>query len=135
MGGENDREMGLTELLASLGEELREANERAGENHVATLAWAEATIEVVLEARTTEKGGIKFAVLGIGAEAGAGRGMGRTVRAQVRCVPARPPVQTTTTFMPSVFLQKPADAVAGSNVPSAQVTASDEIVGVDIPDL
>jgi hypothetical protein len=89
----NDRELGLAELLQSMGEELREANERAEAYGRATLAWEEATVEVVLEVKTTAKGGVKFAVLGIGAEGGADRGAGRTVRAQVRCVPGGGPGQ------------------------------------------
>jgi hypothetical protein len=83
-----DQELGLAELLGSLGQELREANERATAKDVATLAWADAVVEVLLEVRTTAKGAIKFEVLGIGAEGGGDRGTGRTIRAQVRCVPA-----------------------------------------------
>jgi hypothetical protein len=45
--GENNRELGLAQLLQSLGEELREANARAGANKVATIGWAEATVEVL----------------------------------------------------------------------------------------
>jgi len=91
MGSVEDRELGLAELLQALGEELRIANGRAETNNVATLAWTEATVEVALEAKTMGKAGVKFAVLGIGAEAGADRGRGRTIRAQVRCVPGSKP--------------------------------------------
>ena len=80
MADAGDQELDLAQLLGSLGEELREANEQARANDVATLAWSEATIEVVLEVQTTVKGGIKFAVLGIGAQGGADRGTGRTIR-------------------------------------------------------
>jgi hypothetical protein len=83
-----NRELGLADLLQALGQELRNANQRAEVNKVATLAWTEATVEVALEVKTTAKGGIKFAVMGIGAEGGADRGTGRTIRAQVHCVPA-----------------------------------------------
>lgn len=87
MSDETDPELGLAELLQSLGSELRRANEAAVEGRRTTLAWSEATVEVELEVRVTAKGGIRFAVLGIGAEGGADRGTGRTVRAAVRCVP------------------------------------------------
>jgi hypothetical protein len=52
------------------------------------VVWADATVEVALDVKVTAKGGIKFAVLGIGADGGAEPATGRIVRAQVRCVPA-----------------------------------------------
>jgi hypothetical protein len=113
MNREEDRELGLAELLESLGEELRTANGRAGAKGVATLAWAEATVEVELEVKTTAKGEIKFAVLGIGAGAGADRGTGRTVRAQVRCVPA-------------------GEVVARSDIVGKPVEVRGVVVGADI---
>jgi hypothetical protein len=83
----NDPELGLAELLSSLGEELRIANQRAADRGAATLAWADATVDVELAVSTNAKGGIRFLVLGIGAEGGADRGTTRALRAQVRCVP------------------------------------------------
>ena len=64
MANAGDQELDLAQLLGSLGEELRKANKQARANDVATLAWSEATIEVVLEVKTTVKGGIKLRGLG-----------------------------------------------------------------------
>ena len=108
MANAGDQELDLAQLLGSLGEELRKANKQARANDVATLAWSEATIEVVLEVKTTVKGGIKFAVLGIGAQGGADQGTGRTIRAQVRCVPAgQPPIEGNVSTRTIGFKNKP----------------------------
>jgi hypothetical protein len=120
MNGANDRELGLAEVLESLGEDLREANERAAANGVATLAWAEATVELALEVKATAKGGIKFAVLGLGGEGGAERARGRTVRAQVHCVPAARLLARSDT----------GDISANSEVRAGEVRG--QVVGVEV---
>ena len=80
-------DLGLAEVLLSLGEELREANRTASGLPSPSLVWDDAVVEVVLGVNVTARGGVKFSVLGFGAEGGADRESTRTIRAQVRVTP------------------------------------------------